>query len=764
MRIAAILVAGLVGLTALTGCSRAPQSLSLFDEVRQKHFQTGQPGQPGLTFERAPEAVTVTAAHERRPAVLTTVDTWTWHGRIPERAELFGGVQILPEGWAVVRGFEAKVTLRSGRTSEVLAVARASAGKDGQDPQRWVDFSTDLADWAGREVTLEFSARLDGLPARHRHSNVVAWAPVRLAAAGSPRKRPNILFIVVDTLRADHTTPYGYKRETTPNLQRLLAAPGVVAENAYSQAPWTLPSVTSFLTGRYPGELLGDNFAAYGIPAEVQPLAERMSALGYQTGGFYANRTLHSGNGFDRGFDTFYSPPAPVTGPAGITTAPEPDAAGLNARALPWLGAHRRDPFFLYVHYIDPHDPYVNPEIVDNRTPFYPEYRGRVAGTWIHGIYNGRLKLEDPERDVAQVVALYDTEIHYADRFVGELIEAIPSDVLEDTLIVLTADHGEELYDHGGWKHGFTLYDEQIHVPLLVRWDGHLPAGRRLPGTVRLLDLVPTLLDAVGEKPDPALPGVSLLPALAGQAALPRLSAFAQHMMTGPLRAAVVLDRKKLILFNHRTPFAPADGLQEYLWRLDLGRLQRVELYDLGKDPGERANRAGAAADPQTPEDLRRLEPLIHRQLDRERPGLRLIASGLPAGSRLRGSAVFDRPLAGWQPYFLADGDRVELNGNRLDFDLGGDVIQKGVLIQGEGLTLTGLRAEGEVVLQIGAGRPYAGGVAGWKALAAPDWPAPPSGPALRLWRSPSAEEAGSRSQKGSEETERRLRALGYIQ
>ncbi|HEX2645339.1 MAG TPA: sulfatase, partial [Thermoanaerobaculia bacterium] len=606
MRIAAILVAGLAGLAGLAGCSRAPQSLSLFDEVRQGHFQTGRPGSPGLTFARAPEAVTLTAAHERRPAVLTAVDTWTWHGRIPERAELFGGVQILPEGWAVIRGFEAKVTLRAGRTSEVLAVARS----DRQDPQRWVDFSTDLADWAGREVTLEFAARLDGLPAKHRHSNVVAWSPVRLAAAGAQVRRPNILFIVVDTLRADHTTPYGYKRETTPNLERLLAGPGVVAENAYSQAPWTLPSVTSFLTGCYPGELLGDNFAAYGIPADVKSLAQRMSALGYQTGGFYANRTLHSGNGFDRGFDTFYSP-----------AATEPDAAELNARALPWLGAHRRDPFFLYVHYIDPHDPYVNPEVVDNRTPFYPEYRGKVAGNWIHGIYNGRLKLEDPERDVAQVVALYDTEIHYADRFVGELIEAIPPDVLEDTLIVFTADHGEELHDHGGWKHGYTLYDEQIHVPLFLRWDGHLPAGRRLPGTVRLLDLVPTLLDAVGEKPDPALPGVSLLPALAGKAALPRLPAFAQHMMTGPLRAAVVLDRKKLILFNGRTPFAPADDLQKYLWTLDLARLKRVELYDLAKDPGERANRAAGAADRRTPEDLRRLEPLIHRQLDRERPG-----------------------------------------------------------------------------------------------------------------------------------------------
>jgi hypothetical protein len=137
---------------------------------------------------------------------------------------------------------------------------------------------------------------------------------------------------------------------------------------------------------------------------------------------------------------------------------------------------------------------------------------------------------------------------------------------------------------------------------------------------------------------------------------------------------------------------------------------------------------------------------------------------------------VFDRPPAGWQPYFLADGDRIELAGNRLDFDLEGDVIQKGVLIQGQGLTLTDFRVEARVEaraeagaasrpsLRIGAGRPYPGGAVGWRALAAPEWPAAPTGPSVRLWRSPSAEEAGSRSQKGSEETERRLRALGYIQ
>lgn len=754
-----VLATLLAALLFLTGCGRGlPESFSLLADVKGKRIHVGDPeeARPGLSFRRQPEARVLTVDHERRPVVLTTVGTWTWRGRIPgEGAALHGGVQILPEGWGLVKRFQARIVLRDGDRSEILDTMRMNGGPEGDSP-RWLDFGADLSRHAGRGVTLEFTATIDGLPPEHRDSNVVAWGPVRLDGAGERKAgdRPNILFVLVDTLRFDHTTPYGYRRETTPNLQRLLAEPGMVVEEAYSQAPWTLPSVTSFMTGRYPGELLGENFAAYGVPAGVKTLAERLAAAGYRTGGFYANGTLHNGNGFDRGFETFFAPPPKV----------QPDAAALNRRALTWLGAHRRDraPFFLYVHYIDPHDPYSNPDIADGRSPFYPEYEGKVVGTWVHGIYNGRIRLEDPERDVAQVKALYDSEIRYMDRFLGELLAAIPPDVMEDTLIVLTADHGEELNDHGGWKHGFTLYEDQIHVPLIFRWDGRIPAGRRLPGTVRLLDLAPTLAAAAGAEPDPAWQGIDLLPALTGKAALPRLSAFSQHMMFGPLRASVVLDRRKLILFNPRTPFAPGDPLQSHIWTKDLARLERVELYDLSQDPGEKRNRAAASA-----EEVRRLEPLIHRQLDRQRPGLRIVASGLPAGARLQGSVVFDRPPAAWHSYFLAEGDQVELRGGELHLDLAGEAIEKGILVDGDGIAVTRLAASlngAPVAVRTGPGNPYAGGPVGARALASVSWPAPPPGPALRVWRSPTAEESKSRNDKESAETEQRLRALGYIQ
>lgn len=746
-----------LGLLAAAGCHRSlPRDFALGEAVAAKRYQMGNRTGGGLWFQRPPEILPFTFDGERRTAVLTSADPWRWTGVVPRRGELHAGVQIHPDAWKVIRGLSAWVVARSGDEREVIDVVRTA---ERQRP-RWLDFTADLSRWAGREVTLEFHADLDGLPAEHRHTNLVAWGPVRLST-WTASTRPNVLFILVDTLRFDHLTPYGYPRDTSSNLARTLARPGAVVESAYSQAPWTLPSVTSFMTSRQPGEVLGGDAAAYGIPPGVPTLAEAMAARGYETGGFFANKILHSGNGFARGFGTFFSP---LDDPAAQAARgdDQPDAAELTGRVLPWVEAHRNQPFFLYVHYIDPHDPYDNPEIVDNRSPFEPPCPGCVSGRHIQGVYAGKLPLADPARDTEHLKALYDSEIHYADRFIGRLIDALPPDVLRNTLIVLTADHGEELHEHGGWKHGFTLYEEQIHVPLLVRWDGHVPAGSRLRGTVRLLDLAPTLVRAVGGKVPPSWEGVDLAPALAGKAPLPRLAAFAQHMMIGPLRAAAVLDGRKLFLFNPRTPYNPANELEAYLWTQDLHRLQRVELYDLTRDARERDNLA-----PSSPGEIARLQPIIHRQLNRELPGLRVFAAGFPAGSRIQGSIALDRPPSGWDSYFLAAGDRVELAGNRVSFDLGGETVEKGFRLEGEigGVQTVEARVDGRPLpagqMLVGRGTPYPGGGLNPAALTAEDLPTA-QGAALLLWLP-----GGRRAPAGkalNPETERRLRALGYIQ
>jgi arylsulfatase A-like enzyme len=713
--------------------------------------------QPAIATQcgAAAQPVPVTVGGERRSALVCPPAPWRWRGRLPEETTLQLGAQLRP-GSPPGAALEIEVAVERRRGREVLGAWRGAA------PEHWLDVDLDLDRFSGKEIELVITPHIlaadASVSASGSAGTAVAWSTATLSFHRAAPARPNILFLLVDTLRADHLPSYGYGRDTAPRIAELLAARGLVVEEAYAQAPWTLPSAVSYLTSRYPGELLGEAQGAFGLTGAEPSLAERLAALGYETAGFFANPTLHAGNGFDRGFATFYTPPA--TADSMLLNG---DA--LNSRAVPWLRANARGarPFFLYLHYLDPHDPYDNPEVVDGRSPFYPGYRGELSGRWMHGVYSGLIPLQDPDEDRRHLEALYDTEIHYVDARIGELLRALPEDVLAETLVVLTADHGEELREHGGWKHGQTLYQEQIRVPLIVRWDGRVPSGSRLPGPVRLLDLAPTLLAAAGGALPDTWQGSDLLAAFRGQAPLPRLPVFAQHLSSGPLRAAAIVDGRKLVLFNRHVPFAPADDFQEYLWRQDLERMARVELYDLAADPGERLN---LARDPARSETAA-LAPVVHRQLDRQLPGLRVVVSGVPEKARLDGTIRFDRPPTRWVGYFLADGDRVALTGSVLRFDLGGENLEKGFLVEGDfgAVEEAAARVAGRPLpaasLQVGAGRPHPGRRVTVAELTAPGWVPPPPGPALRLWLA--APGALRREEIEDPETVERLRALGYI-
>lgn len=763
----ALLVAAL-----LAGCGgEAPEERTLGGLVAAERFTVAAGsgrGESGAETARGeplrlpaePRLETVRIDDERRPAVLLPEGAWSWRVTVPPQAWLQAGVAAIggaAEAEAPPTAVEATVSLVHGGQREVLEVARG--GRVDEDG-RWLDFGADLSAFAGEEVVLELEARRlgeDGGGAGDGEPATLAWAPVALTSASraDAAERPNVLFIVIDTLRHDHLTSYGYERDTAPEIERRLARPGTVMEDAYAQAPWTLPSVVSYMTSRIPGEILGEDPASFGIPSGVGGLSEEMAELGYRTGGFIANPALHEGNGLGRGFETFHSPEG--------MAALELHAESINRRAIPWLRAHQGDPFFLYVHYIDPHDPYFNPDLVDGRSPWF-EDPGGISGRWVHGVYTGRLPVEDLDRTIAHFTALYDSEIRYVDRAVGELLAAIPEEILADTLVVLTSDHGEELYDHGGWKHGHTLYEDQIHVPLIFRWDGRIPAGRRIPGTVRLIDLAPTLLTAAGGEVPASWQGESLLPALTGGAPLPRLAAFAQDHQVGPLRAAAVEGGKKLILFNQAEPFAPVNGLQEHIYGLDMERLERVELYDLRADPGERDD---LVAVPSVGPSIDRLETYLFHRLDRTFAGVRALTDRVPAGSRLSGEIVFESAPEAVVPLFLAPDDRVTLDGTRLRFEITGESVDKGFRLVGDtgALVAAALALDGEPLpagrLRYGEGRPFGGrripsGVLETRAL-------PASGrlPGLRLWSPAGTVEIET---EASQETLERLKALGYVE
>lgn len=306
----------------------------------------------------------------------------------------------------------------------------------------------------------------------------IAWLAASTLAAGAAP--PNIVLITVDTTRADRMGFLGSERGLTPNLDAL-ARQSVVFTRAYSQVPLTAPSHATILTGTYPQFHQVNNF---GVPlATTLPFAPAiLHAHGYHTAAFVGAMVLdpkaRSVPGFDREFDTY---------DAGFTQMPpggdryhtaERRGGVVVARAMAWLNQHAHGPFFLWVHLYDPHDPYDPPE------PYKSRYKS----------------------------APYDGEIAYADSVVGKLLEQLRTRGLYDnSVIAVMSDHGEALGGHGEDTHGMFLYDETIHVPLLFKLPGELFAGERVDGRVGLVDVLPTILQAVGIEVPQEVQGQSLL-------------------------------------------------------------------------------------------------------------------------------------------------------------------------------------------------------------------------------------------------------------
>lgn len=255
------------------------------------------------------------------------------------------------------------------------------------------------------------------------------------------RDQPNVLIVVLDALRADHVGCYGYERNTTPNIDAF-ARKAVVYRNAYSTTSWTKPSVTSLLTGlncQEHGVQTGPNNLSADLPYLPAMLKER----GYTTGTAIHSCFMMRDRGYARGYDWFWHLfPTRASGAAALFGANQPpvdpDDAVLVNQAIHFI-QQNEEPWFAYLHLIGPHEPY--------RAYIEPEHFGTTN------------------------LDLYDAKLRYADAQVGRLLSFVP----KDTIVIITADHGEEFGEHGGWGHARTLYDEVIHVPLLIKWPGRTP-------------------------------------------------------------------------------------------------------------------------------------------------------------------------------------------------------------------------------------------------------------------------------------------------
>lgn len=365
-------------------------------------------------------------------------------------------------------------------------------------------------------------------------ADVLAWG----ATGATASSRPNLLIITIDTCRADRLGCYGFGLARTPSIDAL-AHEGVVCTNAITTAPITLVAHASIMTGLLPpAHGIRDN-GAYSLADGYETLAEVLKANGYSTSAFVSAVVLAKRYNLSQGFDTYDDDLWAEDEPKlfMIRDRPAPRTA---ERAVAWLRANANKeskPFFLWVHFFDPHQPY--------------ESR-----------YRDRHLLPTP----------YDAEIAQADEGVGAIIDCLRGmNCLDSTFVVLTADHGESLGEHGEKTHAIFVYDATVHVPLLLRYPSLFPKGRKYEGPVRCVDIFPTVLSGLQIAEVPRCQGANLVSPLKGEALLPELPQYSESLLSevgfgmAPLYAVRVHGKKYI-------------------------RAPKPEFYDLVKDPREQSN------------------------------------------------------------------------------------------------------------------------------------------------------------------------------
>jgi arylsulfatase A-like enzyme len=405
-------------------------------------------------------------------------------------------------------------------------------------------------------TTLEFGADLLDEEPPAAGTACIALASPRLQAA-RPGPRRTLVWVSQDTVRADHLGTYGYARRTSPHFDAA-AAGWSVFEKATATSSWTLPSMASQILSRYPayhGAVM-ETLAANETPSLFESLAD----AGFTVLGVTANPYISAERSLARGFDALW--------------LAEGRATEVNTLALRALDLWRGGDLALFVHYMDPHLAYEPPPPYD-RMFDDPHYHGKVRG--VTNFFQAYPVID--AADTEHLKALYDGEIAFTDTAIHHLLAELERHGLaEGAVIAYTADHGEEFREHGFWTHSRTLYEELVHVPFALRVPGVPP--RRISQPVSLVDLAPTLLEALGVSVPPTFQGRSLVPVLSGRA-IPDRPVFSETILTSDRNQIVSVrsSNLKCVLTVPRGREPAPVALRE-------------EFYDLATDPHERASRA----------------------------------------------------------------------------------------------------------------------------------------------------------------------------
>jgi len=381
-----------------------------------------------------------------------------------------------------------------------------------------------------------------------------------------------IILISLDTLRADHLGVYGYPRDTSPSLDAF-ANESVVFDRAVAQSPLTLPSHISIMTSLYPSShgILSNNNR---LADEQVTLAELLRKDGYKTAGFADGAFLKGDYGFKQGFDVY----------DGDTRI---GIARILPKAVNWLEENKADPFFLFIHCYDIHDPYNPPPPYNTVFHDFAYSGGFVPGTknLKDAAWKGLVVTDD---DLRHIIALYDGGIRYTDEHIGGFLSYLQETGLTDTsLIIITSDHGEEFREHGSFLHWQLYCRPNLHVPFIMHVPGDLKKMVRIKELVRSIDILPTILDMAHIPPHSNAQGISLFPLMQHNSYLPgRIWRRILHAVRGDEDRVVALAATK---FKKLQSSIISDDYQ-LIYTMVSGA---TELFDLRKDPFAQNNIAG---------------------------------------------------------------------------------------------------------------------------------------------------------------------------
>lgn len=401
-----------------------------------------------------------------------------------------------------------------------------------------------------------------------------------------PAKGPNVVFIIIDALRQDHLGCYGYHRDTSPGIDEMVRQ-GVIFNHAYSSSPWTKPSVASLFTSLHPNNHRVLNH--YNIlPEPTLTIAEVLKNQGYRT------YFLNAGNigigkrfNFHQGFDYYFNKRI--------------DAARLTDNFLSLLPKLRNKRFFAYIHYMDTHLPYnknIYNELFVKNKPIEPQFE---PGTINHNIVkNLDVSRRLSPADKQYLESLYDGQIRFIDENIKRIISTLRNNnVLENTLVVITSDHGEEFWDHNNFEHGHTMYNELLEVPLIILGNQLKPLKPDTP--VRLIDLLPTVIEILEINDNNYhLKGTGFLNLLEGKKEVPGRPIFAMGTLYGDEKYCLIKDNRKIILNTGNKK-----GKKNLVGSRNKSQL---EFYDMAKDPLETKNLTKAQ-----PKNAARLKNLLDK-------------------------------------------------------------------------------------------------------------------------------------------------------